>query len=543
MRFASVVWGAAEGRRLWLLCVLAVATVSPVGVLVAINAVISAGADYTVRALDAGLFLLAAMGVVGGQLIGSRLTVDAVETMLDGMRMRLVESLRRLEYAEFERIGGGRIYDALTRNTAVISEAAMVILPGYAAVGSLALGGLYTLALSPLVFFALAGILTLSAVLFAASQRRVRAALIEAAAAESGFLVLLGHVIHGFKETRLHRPRGDSLEERHLSPASAAQRDARILAAGRINRGVSISYGFFYVSLAAIAFLLPPFVGDQEIIAQAIYVAIFLLSMVEILLRSIPLVARAEFALDELERAERAVEAAAVGPEAGEPPATFDQIRARAVTFTYRDAAGAPSFSVGPVDLTIPAGETLFVVGGNGSGKSTFLKLLCRLYPPDSGALELDGRPVGPAQAAAWRGLFSSVFTDFHLFDRLYGLEDRDPAEVQALLEDLGLGRKVRFEGGAFSTTELSTGQRKRLALAVALLERRPILILDEVAADQDQEFRERLHREILPRLKREGRTLIVVSHDDRYHDGADRVIRFADGRIVDERRLQGSPA
>lgn len=518
-----------------------VATVSPVGVLAVVNTVISGGAGYTVRALDVALFLLSTLGVVGGQLVGARLTVDAVETLLDGIRMRLVGSLRRLEYSDFERIGGGRIYDALTRNTGVISEAAMVMLPGYAALGSLALGGLYTLALSPVVFFTLAGILGASAALYTISQRSVRAALTEAAGAETAFLRLLGHVVHGFKETRLHRPRGDSLEDAHLSPASAAHRDARARAAARINSGISISYGFFYVALASIAFVLPPFVGDQEIIGQAIYVAIFLLSTVEIILRSIPLIARAEFALDELERAERAVEAAAAGAETGEVPAAFGEIRVRAATFTYRDAAGAPAFSIGPVDLTVPAGETLFVVGGNGSGKSTFLKLLCRLYPPDSGALELDGRPVGPAQAAEWRGLFSSVFTDFHLFDRLYGLEDRDPAEVNALLADLGLGRKVRFEDGAFSTTDLSTGQRKRLALAVALLERRPILILDEVAADQDQEFRERLYREILPRLKREGRTLIVVSHDDRYYDCADRVIRFADGRIVDERRLEGA--
>ncbi|MDF2234790.1 cyclic peptide export ABC transporter [Albimonas sp. CAU 1670] len=543
MRFASVVWGAAEGRRLWLLCVLAIAMVSPVGVLAVVNNVISGGAGYTVRGADVALFVLSAMGVVAGQLVGARMSVDAVETMLDGMRMRLVESLRRLEYSDFERIGGGRIYDALTRNTALISEAAMVVLPGYAALGSLVLGGLYTLMLSPVVFFTLAGIVGASAVLYTISQRSVRAALIEASQAETGFLRLLGHVIHGFKETRLHRPRGAALEHEHLSPASADYRDARAQAAARIHRGISISYGFFYVMLASIAFVLPPFVGDQEVIVQSIYVAIFLLSTVEIILRSIPLVARAEFALDDLESAERRVEAASAGVETGEAPAGFSELGVRAATFTYRDAQGAPVFSIGPVDLSVPAGQTLFVVGGNGSGKSTFLKLLCRLYPPDTGALELDGRPVGPAQAAAWRGLFSSVFTDFHLFDRLYGLEDRTPEEVNDLLADLGLGGKVRFVDGAFSTTELSTGQRKRLALAVALLERRPVLILDEVAADQDQEFRERLYREILPRLKREGRTLIVVSHDDRYHDGADRVIRFADGRIVEDRRLEGERA
>lgn len=543
MRFASVVWGAAEGRRLWLLVVLLVAMASPVGVLAVVNRVIQGGATYSVQGAEVVLFAVSAVGVLAGQMIGARMTVDAVETMLDGMRMRLADSLRRIEFSDFERIGGGRIYDALTRNTAVISEAAMVVLPGYAALGSLALGGLYTLVLSPIVFVTLAAIVSVTAFFYVISQRSVRAALIEASQAETGFLRLLGHLIDGFKETRLHRGRGDSLEEGHLSPASAAFRDARALAGARIHRGISISYGFFYVMLASIAFVLPPFVGDQEVIVQSIYVAIFLLSTVEIILRSIPLVARAEFALSELELAEKAVVAASAGIDAGEAPAGFSEIRARSATFTYRDAAGAPVFAIGPVDLVLHSGEMLFVVGGNGSGKSTFLKVLCRLYPPDGGTLELDGRPVGGPQAGAYRGLFSSVFTDFHLFDRLYGLEGRGADEVNALLEDLGLGRKVRFADGAFSTTDLSTGQRKRLAFAVALLERRPILILDELAADQDQEFRERLYREILPRLKAEGRTLIVVSHDDRYFDGADRVIRFADGRIVEDHAPAGEHA
>jgi putative ATP-binding cassette transporter len=203
------------------------------------------------------------------------------------------------------------------------------------------------------------------------------------------------------------------------------------------------------------------------------------------------------------------------------------------VGYHYTDAAGEVTFRSGPHELEIRRGELLFIVGGNGSGKSTLLKLLTGLYTPLQGELRLDGRTVDASLREAWRELFSIVFTDFHLFDRLYGLDGVDPAEVQRWLQTMGLERKTRFEGGRFTQTALSTGQRKRLAFIVAVLRNKPVCILDEVAADQDPEFRRRFYRDLLPELRVRGTTVIVVSHDDAYFDCADRLIRLQDGRIV----------
>ena len=159
----------------------------------------------------------------------------------------------------------------------------------------------------------------------------------------------------------------------------------------------------------------------------------------------------------------------------------------------------------------------MFIVGGNGSGKSTLLRVLTGLYPVHGGELRVDHVPVTPESVAAYRALFSAILSDFHLFDRLYGLEDVPADLIARLLREMELDHKVGVADGRFSTLDLSHGQKKRLALIVALLEDRPVLVFDEWAADQDPGFRRHFYEDILPGLKREGRTVIAATHDDRY--------------------------
>lgn len=147
----------------------------------------------------------------------------------------------------------------------------------------------------------------------------------------------------------------------------------------------------------------------------------------------------------------------------------------------------------------------------------------------------VDDRLVNAANAQAYGDLFSAIFSDFHLFDRLYGLEDVAEARVAALIEQMELGDKVRFADGRFSTLDLSTGQRKRLALIVALLEGKEIYIFDEWASDQDQHFRQRFYEFILRDLKNHGKTIIAVTHDDRFWHFADRVVKLDLGRVVSD--------
>jgi putative ATP-binding cassette transporter len=265
---------------------------------------------------------------------------------------------------------------------------------------------------------------------------------------------------------------------------------------------------------------------------------LFLMGPLTMFATTLPMLARAESAVAGLYALQAEIDAASRTPALLEPtssakPPAFERLGLHAVSFHYTDAAGEITFRSGPHELEIRRGELLFIVGGNGAGKSTLLKLLTGLYAPLDGELRLDGRTVDGELRGAWRELFSIVFTDFHLFDKLYGLEDVDPAEVQRWLQIMGMERKTRYADGRFTQTALSTGQRKRLAFIVAVLRNKPVCVLDEVAADQDPEFRRRFYRELLPELRARGTTLIVVSHDDAYFDCADRLIRLQDGRIV----------
>jgi putative ATP-binding cassette transporter len=192
------------------------------------------------------------------------------------------------------------------------------------------------------------------------------------------------------------------------------------------------------------------------------------------------------------------------------------------------------------VSFSITPGRITFIIGGNGSGKSTLLKVIAGLYAPDSGTIRVDGTPLAAIDPQSYRELFAAIFADFHLFERLYGLLGTDPEQVTSLLREMELDRKVRFIDDRFTTLELSTGQRKRLALIVSLLDERPVFLFDELAADQDPEFRRFLYEQLLPRLRAGGHAVIAATHDDRYFHVADTLIKMEYGKVV---HVQTTPA
>ncbi|NIE65694.1 cyclic peptide export ABC transporter [Burkholderia sp. Ax-1719] len=215
------------------------------------------------------------------------------------------------------------------------------------------------------------------------------------------------------------------------------------------------------------------------------------------------------------------------------PLPAFESLALRHASYAFPAPSGARGFALGPVDLEVKRGEIVFIVGENGCGKTTLIKLLLGLYAPQEGELLLNGQPVTHEGADAYRQLFSAVFADYFLFDDFVSDDAANMQLARDALARLEIAHKVSVENGAFTTTDLSTGQRKRLALVQAMLEARPVIMLDEWAADQDPTFRRVFYRELLPELKRMGRTVIAISHDDRFFDAADRVVRVSDGHIV----------
>lgn len=214
-------------------------------------------------------------------------------------------------------------------------------------------------------------------------------------------------------------------------------------------------------------------------------------------------------------------------------PQTFPNwqtLELRNVAFRYQDNA----FSIGPVNLTIHRGELLFLIGGNGSGKSTLAMLLTGLYQPQSGEILLDGRALSAEKPEDYRKLFSAVFTDVWLFEQLLGPEGQqaNPALVEKWLAQLQMSHKLELQDGKILNLKLSKGQKKRVALLLALAEERDIILLDEWAADQDPHFRREFYQVLLPLMQEMGKTIFAISHDDHYFIHADRLLEMRDGKL-----------
>lgn len=202
------------------------------------------------------------------------------------------------------------------------------------------------------------------------------------------------------------------------------------------------------------------------------------------------------------------------------------------ITFTYTNKDGYSGYTLGPTDLEIRKGEVLFIIGGNGSGKSTMLKVLTSLYPASGGEIYVDDQKVTNERLAEYRELFVAIFTDFYLPNRLLGVDRVNQNKVRQLLKLFGLSGKTDIDGDSFTTTDLSTGQRKRLAMVTSFLENKSIYIFDEVAADQDPDHRKLFYDFILSDMKKAGKTCIVVSHDDHYFHKADRILEMKHGKL-----------
>ncbi len=470
--------------------------------------------------------------------------MQAVEATIERVRLRLTDKVRRTSLRQVEQVGGLPGFAALTQDTQVIARAGSQVVTTVQSLVTLVFSTLYLAVLSPLACLVIVLVVISYIAVRKVRDPAIAVAMGQAHHREVDFQRALGDVVHGVKELQLSRRERAGLR-RHLVEVAAQAHGLKRQA----NLDTVFDHLFggiaFLLLLLAVVFVLPvvvPSSGDQthQIVATVMYILGPIGSITQGLagMAAVDAAIGHQYALEA--RLDAALEPHHRRPV--EPLRQFDEIRLAGARMRYLDTDGSPLFTSGPHDLSLRAGETVFIVGGNGAGKSTLLKLLTGLYPAEAGDVLLDGEPVGPRTLEAYRSLFSTVFTDFHLFDRLYGLpEGVDDAEVNAWIDRLGLSGKTRCEGGRFTRTDLSTGQRKRLAFIAAVLEGRPICLFDELAADQDPAFRRRYHEELLPELKAAGRTLLIVSHDEAWFHTADRVLRLDAGHIVADQHQGGS--
>jgi putative pyoverdin transport system ATP-binding/permease protein len=293
------------------------------------------------------------------------------------------------------------------------------------------------------------------------------------------------------------------------------------------------------VLIFVVVFVLPAYSRTDPVVILQIMTAIFVtMGPLSGVVGAFPNFTRARVALSNLRMLQREMAQTREPPAhpAGQGLPAFESITLQGLCFAFEEETSAEGFRLGPLDLTIKRGDVLFIIGGNGSGKTVLMRLLTGLYHHTGGAILYNCRELLDAERQEYRELFSAVFSDFHLFRELVGMPGVDAALVQRWIERLDLAGKTVFADGKFTSVALSAGQRKRLAFLVSMIEDRPIFVLDEFGAEQDPAHRRRFYRELLPDLRAQGKTVIVVTHDDAYFDAADRVIKMDFGRIVPTR-------
>jgi putative pyoverdin transport system ATP-binding/permease protein len=345
-------------------------------------------------------------------------------------------------------------------------------------------------------------------------------------------------IINGNKELKLNNSRRQVFFNDELTTNATRSKDFRVQGLSIFVFATSFGEFFFFFILGFFLFVVPSLTqAKSTVIASYILTLTYLIRPLQSILQTLPTWSQVNIALRKIEALGLSLQKRSEDMDYNNNNNTSlltDKIEFQNITHIYRQENQESNFKIGEIDLTIRAGELVFIVGGNGSGKSTLAKVIAGLYIPETGNIFWDGREINDNNRSQYRQLFSTVFADFYLFEKLFGisLENLDERAQEYLIQ-LQIEHKVKVKEGLLSTIDLSQGQRKRLALLTAYLEDRSIYLFDEWASDQDPYFREIFYKQILGELKQRGKTVLVISHDDRYFHLADRLIKLDYGKIV----------
>ncbi|ALJ36646.1 ATP-binding cassette domain-containing protein [Azospirillum brasilense] len=465
----------------------------------------------------------------------------ASKRMQAALAILRVDLLRRAVAADLPdamAVGSARLAHVAGPELQLLAQAVPTLVISFQSVAAIVLCLIYLATLSNAAVLIVLGFLTVGGILIGRSVLRLERLSETIHEAEGALSERSDHILQTLRECKLNRRRAANA----LSDATAC---AEALRKERHRFGAEYSHYFtlseltYYAALAGIVFLLPAVSStDIATVVLAGHAAAFIAYPVITIVASYPSYISAETAA----RSYLAVEAELKAPprpaqrRAKDAPPTgfvdFATIALDGASYRHPGRDGIGSFTVGPIDLAIERGSVVFITGHNGAGKSTMVHMLLGLYPAQRGSLTVDGAVVTADTLGSYRDLFSVVFSDNHVTRQLYGAVSPEDGFADELLDLLEMSDKVAVEDRAFTTVDLSQGQKKRLALAAALLERKPVLVLDEWAADQSPYFRRKFYREIIPWMKARGITVIAVTHDDAYFDAADVQIQVEQGGI-----------
>jgi putative pyoverdin transport system ATP-binding/permease protein len=524
----------------WLMvCVGVLSGLLSAGVLALINHVLHYPSEYSLLVMLGFVVLVAGklLSNLWSQLLLVRFSQD---TILD-LSLSLCAKIVRAPLRRSEQRGAANIFVTLTDDVSWVTWAIQCF-PQLIMNAAVVLGcGIYLAWLSWVTFLGVVGVTVVGALGYQWLHTSAVSVINAARAARAELFRHFRSLTDGLKELLMHRERRQEFVNQEVRGAAESYRHTNLEATRRQALAEAWTQVSFYSLIGFIVFLFPSMVTvSPEALTGYVVAVLYMMGPIWGIIGAVPTLERGQVALENIERLGVSLdvghEDAQTSELAGLEAATFPIVQWSDVVFSYGEEKGVEApFTLGPISLTLHPGELVFVIGGNGSGKSTFVKVLAGLYPPVQGDMTLSGTMITDANREWYREHFSVVFSDFYLFNKLLG-QSASQAERLAphYLRLLHMDQKVTVHERSFSTLDLSQGQRKRLALVTAYLEDRPIYVFDEWAADQDPQYKEIFYKTLLPDLRERGKLVIVITHDDRYFHLGNQVVKLEDGKVVE---------
>lgn len=462
--------------------------------------------------------------------------IYASQKIFWNFRNEIISIALNANYAEFRKRRND-IQSALVFDVGVLTQASLNLIVFFTSAVTTIACLVYMAILSFPLFLLTLGVSALGIIVYQISTIKNNAQFAKTRDYETRFNFYFNSILNGFKEIKINADNGERILTDKIEPiANQSYKNNTTAFVGFLNNQ-TIGQVLFNVLIASILLVFSIRLGvEPGKTINFLFILLYLLAAIEAIMVLLPGLMQAKVSINRLVNLRKDIVVDNPGADkTAVSRADFKNIFLEKINYQYKDANNETSFEIGPIDLEIKKNDVVFIYGGNGSGKTTLVLTLLSLLEPHSGKVNFNGQPVTADNVKKYKSLFSVVFNDFYLFDEFYSIRHLDIEKANAMIRLFEIEDKVTIADNKFSTIDLSTGQRKRLALITAILEEKPIIVMDEWAADQDPHFRKKFYREIIPQLKKEGFTIIAITHDDAYYRYADKLYKMEYGQLIDE--------
>jgi ABC-type siderophore export system fused ATPase/permease subunit len=472
------------------------------------------------------------------QEASARFAIRRTQNFLQGLRGRLLDQVLDAEYAHAEQLDRAKFMSAISQDSNLIAALLPSLVTCAAAMTTIILLLIFIGTISWLAVAVCLVLMALGILIFQLTSRSAHVHILSSYGAQDRVVDLFGsslNMLAFFKQSDTHRQNvlRPLFEEKSQLTATEG-----IIGHSRLATASNSTYMLLFVVLGVVVFALPAFgLADHNATVAITSGLLFLAMPFARLVSSASVLPFSVLAIERIMSLENEVNA---GPKETFASLTqgqgrdWSQIALRNIEFQYRPG-GLPGFRLGPVSLELHKGEVLFITGFNGAGKTTLGKVLTGLYQPDEGEIMLDGKTIQRSDIGEYRTLFSIIHREQQIDDGLFRADKEAFAALSVSAAALGYDPEVlpSTDDGR-DLALLSTGQQRRLLLFFAYHARRPILFLDEWAADQDPKARKFFYETVLSRLRDQRFTVVAISHDDAYFHHADRVIEITSDECLD---------